>query len=155
MNIAKINKTSFWTLDIVNMIPTSSWMLYASCTKNSEYQTSSVIIAGNTSNPSNPSMHAALQYSITSSCNFVLSTIAFIYYNDNKVANEPIIVIKISKSIMDIRKPVTASPRGLLNIPMNERRKPKNHTNHPIPGTQEKINDKSESTKPAVPTPLD
>ncbi len=73
----------------------------------------------------------------------------------NNEAILPTRVIKTIKSIMEIRNPVTAKPRGDLNMPIKDKRNPKNQTIHPITGSHEKNNEIRANTKPAVPTPLD
>ena len=57
-------------------------------------------------------------------------------------------------SISEIMSPATASPRGLLNIPIKEKTSPRTQIIHPKTGTHPKINVISASTNPAVPIPF-
>ena len=59
------------------------------------------------------------------------------------------------RSIREIKIPATAKPRGLLNIPKNERRKPINQTTQFTPGIQENIREIRDIINPAAPTPFD
>ena len=51
--------------------------------------------------------------------------------------------------------PTTARPRGRLNIPIKDRKAPRNQTIQPTPGIQDKHREIRDNTKPAVPVPLD
>ena len=57
-------------------------------------------------------------------------------------------------SIREIMNPAMASPRGLLNMPMNENMSPRIHIIHPKTGTHPKIKVIRDSTNPAVPSPF-
>ena len=67
----------------------------------------------------------------------------------------PRMAMMMIMSIIEIRKPTTANPRGRLNIPINDNKRPMNQRNTFTPGNQLKQAQISAMTNPAVPTPLD
>lgn len=81
----------------------------------------------------------------------------YILYMDaaTAAANAPISTINIIKLIKEITNPAMASPRGCLNTPIKENIKPSNHRIQFKAGTQQSKIATIESTKPAVPNPLD
>ena len=67
----------------------------------------------------------------------------------------PTSATKIIRSIIEMIKPVTAKPRGLLNMPIKDSRSPRNQTTQPTPGSHDRIRAMRDNTNPAVPIPLD
>lgn len=79
------------------------------------------------------------------------------YHNKKEAipARVPISAIKIIRSIIEMINPVIANPRGLLNIPIKDKRNPRNQIIQPTPGTHDRIREIRAKTNPAVPVPFD
>lgn len=57
--------------------------------------------------------------------------------------------------MIEMINPAIAKPFGVLNMPMNDSRKPRNQTIQPTPGTQERTREMRARMNPVVPAPFD